>query len=104
LYNVVLGQCSDALQDKLKSNADYPAAYQDGIALLTIIKVLTYSFEDRRKQSDALSEIKEQFYSFKQGRNMSLQRYYELFLNQVEVLDEVGVTIADESLCGGKRT
>jgi hypothetical protein len=29
---------------------------------------------------------------------MSLQRYYELFLNQVEVLDEVGVNIADDSL------
>jgi hypothetical protein len=98
LYNVVFGQCSEALQDKLKSHSDFPASYQDGIALLTIIKVLTYSFEERRKLSDALCEIKEAFYSFRQGKNMSLQRYYELFLNQVEVLDEVGITIADDSL------
>jgi hypothetical protein len=98
LYNVVLGQCTDALQDKLKSHTDFPGAYQDGIALLKIIKVLTYSFEDRRKLSEALCEIKETFYAFKQGRNMSLQQYYELFLNQVEVLDEVGVNIADDSL------
>jgi hypothetical protein len=29
---------------------------------------------------------------------MSLQRYYELFLGQVEVGEGVGVSIADESL------
>lgn len=73
LYNLVFGQCSEAPQDKLKSHMDFPNAYQDEIALLTIIKVLTHSFEERCKQSDALSEIKEQFYSFKQGRNMLLQ-------------------------------
>jgi hypothetical protein len=98
LYNVVFGQCSDALQDKLKSHADFPAAYQDGIALLTIIKVITYSFKERRKLADALCEIKEAFFEFKQGNHMSLQRYYELFLNHVEVMKEVGVTIADEGL------
>jgi hypothetical protein len=98
LYNVVFGQCSEALQDKIRSHTDFPEAYQDGIALLTIIKVLTYSFEERRKLADALSEIKEAFYTFRQGKHMSLQRYYELFLNHVEVLDEVGVTIADTSL------
>ncbi len=29
---------------------------------------------------------------------MSLQRYHELFLTQVQVLDEVGISIADEAL------
>jgi hypothetical protein len=29
---------------------------------------------------------------------MSLQRYHELFLSQAEVLEQVGVTIEDESL------
>jgi hypothetical protein len=54
LYNVVLGQCTEALQDKLKSNTGFPNAYQDGIVLLTIIKTLTYTFEERRKLADAL--------------------------------------------------
>ena len=98
LYNVVFGQCTEALQDRLKSHQDYPAASQDGIALLCIIKTLTYTFEERRKLSDALAEVKEQFYTFKQGKKMSLQWYHELFLGQVEVLDKVGITIADESL------
>jgi hypothetical protein len=68
LYNVVFGQCSEALQDKLKSHTDFPDAYQDGIALLSIIKMLTYTFEERRKLSDALCEIKEMFYTFRQGK------------------------------------
>jgi hypothetical protein len=98
LYNVVFGQCTKALQDKLKSHSNFPNAYQDGIALLTIIKTLTYTFEERRKLADALCEIKEMFYSFRQGQHTSLQHYHELFLGQVEVLEEVGVTIPDESL------
>jgi hypothetical protein len=98
LYNVVLGQYTEGLQDKLKSHPDFPGVYQNGIGLLVIIKTLTYTFEERRKHADALSEIKEMFYSFKQGRYMPLQRYYELFVGQIEVLEEVGVTLADNGL------
>ena len=58
LYNVVLGQCTELLQDKLKSHPDFPAAYQDGIALLKIIKALTYTFEESCKVADALCDIK----------------------------------------------
>ena len=29
---------------------------------------------------------------------MSLQHYYELFIGQVEVINDFGITIADESL------
>jgi hypothetical protein len=86
------------LQDKLKSHSDFPSAYQDGIALLLIIKTLTYTFEERRKLADALCEINEMFYSFRQGKHTSLQRYHELSLGQVEVLEEVGVTMPNESL------
>jgi hypothetical protein len=47
---------------------------------------------------DALTDVKENFYRCWQGRYMSLQRYHELFLAQVQVLDKVGVSIADEVL------
>jgi hypothetical protein len=98
LYNVVFGQCTEALQDKLKSHEDYDAANQDGILLLAIIKELTYTFEQQRKLADALCEVKEQFYCLKQGQTMSLQRYHELYISQAEVLEQVGVTIEDKSL------
>jgi len=80
LYNVVIGQRTDTLQDKLKSCPDFEGTNQDGIALLRIIKVILYSFEQACHQEDELMMIKTMFYTYKQGNNMSLQRYYELFL------------------------
>ena len=98
LYSLVLGQCTDALQERLKSHQDYLGASQDGIALLIIIRSLIHTFEENRKLSDAIMDVKEKFYRFYQGRHMTLERYHELFLAQTEVLDEVGITIEDEAL------
>jgi chorismate mutase len=94
----VLDQCSEALEDRLRSHHSYLAADQDGITLLIIIKTLLHTLEERQKLADALAEVKEKFYSFRQGRHMSLQRYHELFLAQLEVLREVGVSVADNAL------
>ena len=98
LYSLVLGQCTDALQERLKSHHDYQTANQDGIALLVIIWSLIHTFEENRKLSDAIMDVKGKFYKFYQGRHMSLERYHELFLAQVEVLDEVGITVEDDAL------
>jgi hypothetical protein len=43
LYNIVFGQCTEALQDKLKSHSDFPKAYHDGMARLVIINALIYT-------------------------------------------------------------
>ena len=98
LFSLVLGQCTDALQERLKSHHDYQAASQDGIALLVIIRSLIHTFEENRKLSDAILDVKGKFYKFYQGRHMTLERYHELLLAQVEVLDEVGITVEDEAL------
>ena len=98
LYSLVLGQCTEALQERLKSHHDFEIASQDGIALLVIIRSLIHTFEENRKLSDAIMDVKEKFYKFYQGRHMTLERYHELFLAQVEVLDEVGITIEDDAL------
>ena len=45
LYSLVLGQCTDALQECLKSHHDFQNASQDGIALLVIIQSLIHTFE-----------------------------------------------------------
>jgi hypothetical protein len=39
-YNIVLGQCTDALEDKLRSHPDFPAAAHDGLLLLRFIKAI----------------------------------------------------------------
>ena len=73
-------------------------ANQNGIALLALIRSILHTFEERRKLADALSDMKMAFYKLRQGKYMKLERYHEIFLAQVEVLDEVGVSIADTAL------
>ena len=98
LYNLVMGQCTEALKERLKSHEDFMDANQNGIALLTHIRSLLHTFEECCKLADALSDVKMVFYELRQGKYMKLERYHEIFLAQVEVLDEVGVSITDTAL------
>ena len=98
LYNLVMGQCTEALKECLKAHEDFIGANQNGIALLVLIRSLLHIFEERRKLADGLSDVKMAFYKLRQGKYMKLERYHEIFLAQVEVLDEVGVTVADTAL------
>ena len=70
---------------------------QNGIALLVIICKLIHTFEEWRKLSDALADVKAIFYCLRQGKYMKLECYHKLFLAQVEVVNEVGITIPDQS-------
>ena len=98
LYNLVMGQCTEALKERLKSHEDFMDANQNGIALLILIRSLLHTFEERRKLPDGLLDVKMAIYKLRQGKYIKLERYHEIFLAQVEVLDEVGVTIPDTAL------
>ena len=98
LYNLVMGQCTESLKERLKSHEDFIGVNQNGIALLILIRSLLHTFEERWKLADGLSDVKMAFYKLRQGKYMKLERYHEIFLAQVEVLEEVGVTIADTAL------
>jgi hypothetical protein len=97
-YTLVLGQCSEAMEDRLRSHVKFDNANLDGTSLLIIIKTLLYTFEERRMLSDAIWDVKEKYYAMKQGRNMLLQKYHEHYNALAQVLDEVGVNIADDAL------
>ena len=98
LYNLVMGQCTEALKECLKSHEDFIGAHQNGIALLILICSLFHTFEECHKSADGLSDMKMAFYKLRQGKYMNLEWYHEIFLAQVEVLDEVGVTVPDTAL------
>ena len=98
LYSLVFEQCTDAMQERLKSHEDFEAASQDGIALLVIVRSLIHTFEEKRNLADSLCDVKESFYKLRQGKHMSLEKYHELFVAQVAVLDEVGITVWDQAL------
>ena len=98
LYNLVMGQCTEALQEHLKSHEDFVGANQNGIALLILIRSLLHTFGECHELADGLSDMKKAFYKLHQGKYMKLEWYHEIFLAQVEVLDEVGATIPDTAL------
>ena len=91
----MLGQRTEALEERLRSHPDFPAANQNGVALLVIIKTLTCTFEERMKLADSLCDVREQFHTMKQGGHQSLQRHHELFTSHVQVMEEVGATMPD---------
>ena len=62
LYNLVFGQCTDALQEQLKSHTNFQAANKNGIALLVIIHNLIHTFEEQRKLSVVLADVEVNFY------------------------------------------
>ena len=98
LYNLVMGQCTEALKECLKSHEDFVGANQNRTVLLVLFCSLLHTFEECRKLADGLSDMKMAFYKVYQGKYMKLECYHELFLAQVDVLNEVGVTIPDTAL------
>ena len=69
LYSLVLGQCTDLIQTKLKQQTTWATVHdaQDGIALLVLIKMVVHQFEDQKFLSLALYNAKLNLYAFRQG-------------------------------------
>jgi hypothetical protein len=98
LYSLVFGQCSDALQDKLKSHRDFEASRQDGIKLLIIIKSLTHTVEEQLYLPDATASVIKDFYTLRQRKFESLQAYHQRYLAQVQVLQEMGIRLVPSTI------
>lgn len=52
----------ETLHDRLKSHDEFVSALNNRIALLKIIKKITYTFEERRYTPEALLDVKMEFY------------------------------------------
>ena len=68
LYNLVMGQCTEALKEHLKSHEDFVGANQNGIALLILIHSHLHTFEECHKLADSLSDIKMVFYKLRKRK------------------------------------
>jgi hypothetical protein len=82
LYNLVWGQCSDALRAKIESQPefarirDYP---MEGIELLKLIKTISFKFEPQVYKPLAIDDAMRKFMSARQGKQMQAAEYLELF-------------------------
>ena len=100
LYSTVMGQCTETMQSRLKSHVDFPkvSSTNDGIALLKIIKAILHTFEERQNLFDALLDVKEKFYSMRQGKHQTLQQYHDRFMAHVGVLEDLNVNLVDDKM------
>lgn len=66
-YSLVIGQCTDLLQSKLKQQANWTtlSQEQDAIALISLIKTITFRFEDQKFLPLALYQSKANLYSLR---------------------------------------
>jgi hypothetical protein len=101
LYSLVLGQCTPALEDQLRSSTDFAAAKQDGIALLVLIRTLSNHFEVHRYAPDAACQIMEEFYAFAISPRDSLSRYHDKFSSKAKAIEQVGLSIVDRAVLIG---
>ena len=51
LFNLLLGQCTELLKDKLMARAEYDEINrtQNGIQLLGLIQQITFTYDDNRR-------------------------------------------------------
>jgi hypothetical protein len=100
-YALVWGQCSEALREKVKAHKDYAKAHEKGsvIELLKVVKTEMFTFQTQKYGPQAMHEAKRRFYMLRQEKYISVQQYYETFVNTVEVIEHCGGDIGvDRSL------
>lgn len=92
LYAVAWGQCSDGMKAKLKTSDDYEQKHNDTNVswLLKEIRGVTFGFESQRSLYLSLQIARKDFYSFKQGADVSMSAYLQTFRTKVDILEHYG--------------
>ena len=98
-YSLVIGQCTDLLQSKLKQQANWSFinTEQDAIGLITLIKTITFRFEDQKFLPLALYQSKANVYNLRQG-NMTNHEHLQRFQNLVDVATAYNGQLHDQAI------
>jgi hypothetical protein len=97
--SLVIGQCADLLQSKLKQQAQWNtiSLEQDAIALVSLIKTITFKFEDQKFPPLALYQSKANVHNLRQN-NMSNHECLQRFQNLVDVATSYDGQLHDQSI------
>ena len=97
-YSLLYRQCSEAMRAKLESRPNHAAikAPADAIGLLENIRTVMFQFQAQRYAPLALHEAKQRFYMLTQDKHSMCQEYYEMFKNNIDVLEYCEGTVGDD--------
>jgi hypothetical protein len=98
-FSLVIGQCTDLIQSKLKQQAVWTTISQDqdAIALIGLIKTITFRFEDHKFLPLALYLSKASLCNLRQG-NMANHYYLQRFQNLVDVATSYNGQLHDQAI------
>ena len=91
-YDLVWGQCSDNMREKIKSLKNFSTIElnQDVLQLLEEIRVINFKFEDQRYLFSSVYFANKRFYNYRQSADDSNNEYKEKFDNFVKVVESYG--------------
>ena len=98
-YSLVLGQCTDLLNSKLKQSNEWHVASTtyDVLILIRIIRTITFKFDEQKYLPLALHQAKANFYNIRQGI-LSNTEYLEKFNNVVNIATAYNGQLHDQAI------
>ena len=99
LFIVVLGQCSDAMTNKLKGVKGYNDMEKncDVAALLRAVRDLSNKVEEKVSPYETLDDLKKQFYLYRQQPGEDNATHLMKFKDLVEILEQFGSSCFTDS-------
>jgi predicted RNA-binding protein with PUA domain len=97
---LTIGQCTQALKDKLKEDANWDsiADSYDSIGLLGLIEKYVLKQTESHYPYLAVQEELRSILNFAQGDDMTLGMYYEKFTTRVAIAERAGCSFVTQSL------
>jgi hypothetical protein len=101
LYNLVWGQCSESMQQKIESLPTFETmeANNDGIALLVAIKNTSYDYQSQKYRIESINDALYKLMTLRQGPHNTPNQYFEQFTNQMAVYVHCGGSIEPDPGC-----
>jgi Zinc knuckle len=98
LFALVLGQCSDALREKLRSKTEYAQVNttQNGLQLLNVIRGVAFNYESNKFVAQAVAENIGKVWKCIQEPNESNANFADRFKTTVEVVEQSGGEIGHQ--------
>lgn len=99
LFNLLMGQCTELLKDKIMACAEYDEINraQNGILLLGLIEQITLTYDNnRRYKIEARDDFKSTYYSLEKEKCQSVADFYRIFKAHMSASNEIGMTLYDK--------
>ena len=106
LYNIIWGQCSKLMQNKIMVSKEFAKMEKNGDAtsLLKEIRRISLEIETNTSVYDAMDEAKALYYTYKQEENETNATHYKNFKSVVKAIEHLGgVMFTGDTLFNSKN-